>query len=104
MRRPSYPDPPHERDGGKGEHSASEVPPETAVALPAGVIGLLTLAQAAAYLGVSIRHLQDRVDIPRVDVSAPGAGKPAWRYRLHDLEHFALSRTVNPYVKRAGAT
>jgi hypothetical protein len=70
-------------------------------ALPLGVVPLLTVAEAARFLGLSVRHLQDRADIPRVDVAAPGATKPAWRYRLADLDHFAASRLVNPYL---GAT
>ena len=69
--------------------------------LPAGVVGLLTVAQAAAYLGLSPRHLQDRADIPRVDVSAPGAARPAWRYRVQDLEQFAARRVVVAYVPAA---
>ena len=64
--------------------------------LPAGVVPLLTIAGAAAYLGLSVRHLQDRADVPRIDVSAPGATKPQWRYRLTDLEAFAASRLVSP--------
>ena len=62
--------------------------------LPAGVVPLLTIAGAAAYLGLSVRHLQDRADVPRIDISAPGATKPQWRYRLTDLEAFAASRLV----------
>jgi hypothetical protein len=68
-----------------------------ATQLPAGVVPLLTTAEAARYLKLSVRHIQDRADIPRVDVSAPGATKPAWRYRVADLEHFAASRLVNAY-------
>lgn len=70
-------------------------------ALPPGVVGLLTVSQAAAYLGVSVRHIQDRADIPRVDISAPGAGRPQWRYRVADLEQFSARRVVAPYPPAA---
>jgi hypothetical protein len=66
-------------------------------ALPPGVMPLLTTAEAARYLGLSRRHMQDRADIPRVDVSAPGAARPAWRYRVEDLARFAAARVVAPY-------
>lgn len=88
MRRP---------EGTSGDHRSAPG------GLPAGVVGLLTIKQAAAYLRLSPRHLQDRADIPRVNVSAPGAGKPAWRYRVEDLEQFAASRNVNPYVSVSAA-
>lgn len=68
-----------------------------ATSLPVGVVGLLTIVQAATYLRVSIRHLRDRADIPRLDVSAPGATRPQWRYRVADLDAFAASRTILPY-------
>jgi hypothetical protein len=69
-------------------------------ALPAGVVPLLTQHQAAVYLGVSSRHLQGRADIPRLDVAPPGSSRPQWRYRLQDLEAFADSRIILPYVAR----
>lgn len=68
--------------------------------LPAGVVGLLTAKQAAAYLGLSPRHLQNRADIPRVDISAPGATRRQWRYRVGDLEAFAATRVTLPYTRR----
>jgi hypothetical protein len=67
------------------------------VTLPSGVTPLLNVAEAARYLGLSVGHLQARGDIPRVNVAAPESHKPAWRYRVVDLERFAELRLVNPY-------
>ncbi len=75
-------------------------PPPTPLALPANVTPLLTVAQAAQYLGLSERHLQDRADIPRLDAAAPGATRPLWRYRVTDLERFAESRVILPYMPK----
>ena len=47
---------------------------------------ILTLAQAATYLGVSIRSLQDRGDIPRHDIRLPGSRKAQWRYMRSELD------------------
>ena len=69
--------------------------------LPANVMPLLTTAQAAAYLGISERHLQDRADIPRLDVGPPRGARPLWRYRLSDLEAFAARRVVGAYEPAA---
>lgn len=57
---------------------------------------LLTHRQAASYLAISPRALQDRADIPRVDISAPGATRRMWRYRREDLDTLIASRVVNP--------
>lgn len=67
------------------------------VTLPSGVTPLLNVAEAARYLGLSVGHVQARADIPRVNVAAPESHKPAWRYRVVDLERFAELRLVNPY-------
>lgn len=63
------------------------------VVLPAG---LLTEQQAADYLGVSLRYMKGRGDVPRVNVAAPDAKRPMWRYRLADLEAWTAKHTVNP--------
>jgi hypothetical protein len=57
----------------------------------------LTIAQAAQYLSLSEGHLLERADIPRVNVASPESHKPAWRFRVADLEAFARLRLVNPY-------
>jgi hypothetical protein len=57
---------------------------------------VFTLEEAAVYLRMSPRALQDRADIPRCDISAPGAARPMWRYRRTDLDAFLAARVVNP--------
>jgi len=73
-------------------------------ALPAGIIPLLTVVEAARFLGLSAGHVQARGDIPRVNVAPPGSRKPAWRYRISDLEAFAQHRLVNPYTTGDAST
>lgn len=34
--------------------------------------------------------------IPRVDIRKPGSSKPAWRWRVVDLERFLRDRLVEP--------
>lgn len=58
---------------------------------------VLTTAEAASYLRVSVRALQDRADIPRVDIAAPGSRKAQWRYRRPDLERFVAERAIECY-------
>jgi hypothetical protein len=54
---------------------------------------LLTMKQAAAYLGMRLRWMYEVAHlIPRVDMRLPGATKPVWRYLRTDLDAFALSR------------
>lgn len=65
--------------------------------------GLLTLKQAADYLALSPRALQDRTDIPRVDVRDPASDRAAWRYRRVDLDAFAARRVVNPFPSEPAA-
>lgn len=68
---------------------------------PVGGEPVLTLDQAAAYLGMSRRHLQDRRDVPRVDLKAPGAKTPMWRYRRVDLDAFVLRRVEQQLERSA---
>lgn len=74
------------------QHAATPVPP----------LEVFTLQEAADYLRISPRALQDRPDIVRVDVSAPGAERPMWRYRKADLDRFLASRVVNPLRSTTG--
>ena len=54
--------------------------------------GLLTRKQAAEYLNVSIRWLEETALVPRVDLSRPGARRATIRYRRSDLDAFVESR------------
>lgn len=76
--------------------------PPTADQLP--TFGLLTSRQAAAWLNISLRALADRADVPRLNLAAPGADRPMWRYHVADLEAFAAARVVPIYqpLRRAG--
>ena len=62
---------------------------------------VFTLSEAAEYLRMSARALQNRADIPRVDISAPGSDRPMWRYRKVDLDRFLEMRVVNPLPSAA---
>lgn len=68
--------------------------------LPVGVIPLLDIKQAAAYLGFKgIRSMERHGPaIPRVNVAPAGSHKPAWRYRVEDLQLFVVTRLKNPYI------
>jgi hypothetical protein len=62
---------------------------------PAAQAGaLLTSKQAAAYLAISLRALQSRADIPRVDMSPPGSERAMWRYCRADLDRLIAMRTI----------
>lgn len=52
----------------------------------------LTTDEAAEYLGVSVRWLQGRPDIPRVNLGRPGAKRAMVRYRRTDLDSYMASR------------
>ncbi len=62
---------------------------------------VLTPREAAAYLRMSERGLQDRADIPRVDIAAPGTERAMWRYRRADLETFIAKRLLNAWKEPA---
>ena len=66
------------------------------IVLEVCALEVFTLEEAAAYLRISPRALQDRADIPRCDIAAPGASRPMWRYRKLDLDRFLALRVVNP--------
>lgn len=55
---------------------------------------LLRPKEAAAFLAISLRALQSRADIPRVDMSPPGSERAMWRYRRADLEQLIAMRTI----------
>jgi hypothetical protein len=91
------------------------LPPTPVAELVAGVLaeldrrrdherrGLLTLKQAADYLALSPRSLQDRADVPRVDIRDPASDRACWRYRREDLDTFAARRVVNPFSAEPAA-
>jgi len=54
---------------------------------------LLTIKQAAALLSMSVRTLQARRDIARLDVRPPGSKRPMIRYRRDDINAYIASRT-----------
>jgi hypothetical protein len=55
---------------------------------------LLTSRQAAAYLAISLRALQSRADIPRVNIAPPGSERAMWRYCRADLDQLIAMRTI----------
>ena len=65
--------------------------PEARPANQAGAI--LTQAQAASYLGISIRSLQDRADVPRHDIRPPGSRKAQWRLVRAELDQWVARHT-----------
>jgi hypothetical protein len=54
---------------------------------------LLSVEQAAEYLGVSIRHMWE-LRLARVDIRSPGSKRAAWRYQVSDLDAVIASRRV----------
>ena len=66
---------------------------------PAGA--LFTAKEAALWLGISLRQIADRADIPRLDIAPAGATRPQWRYRPADLEAFAAGRVILPYARKS---
>ena len=56
---------------------------------------LLTLKEAAAYLGVSTRWLESNREIVPVNIARPGAVRRMLRYRVSDLDAFAASRRTS---------
>ena len=59
--------------------------------------------EAARFLAISLRALQGRADIPRVDMSAPGSSRAMWRYRRADLEQLIAFRTIAPFLHEPAA-
>jgi hypothetical protein len=72
---------------GNGPDAAGAVAMTPAIAL--------TTDQAAAALGISVRQLKDRADIPRCDIAPPGATRAQWRYLPGDLHAFVAARRVS---------
>jgi len=64
---------------------------------------LLVSKDAAKFLAISLRLLQSRADIPRVNVSPPGSERPMWRYRRGDLIEFIARSTILPFRREASA-
>jgi hypothetical protein len=64
---------------------------------------LLRPKEAAAYLAVSLRALQSRADIPRVDMSPPGSERAMWRYCRADLDRLIAMRTIAPFLHEPAA-
>jgi hypothetical protein len=60
----------------------------------AGYINFNATEQAAAALGISVRQLKDRADIPRCDIAPPGATRAQWRYLPGDLQAFVAARRI----------
>jgi hypothetical protein len=65
----------------------------------------LTREQAAAYCGVSVRHFTRAIlpFVPAVDQRGPGARRPLWRVRQHDLDQWLERRRVGGREGRAPA-
>lgn len=53
---------------------------------------LLTTDEAAAYLSVSRRWLEQNPDIPRIDLARSGMKRSMPRYRVKDLDGYAARR------------
>ena len=57
--------------------------------------GYLTRSEAAAFMGVSLRWMeQNDHAIRRHSVAGPGAKKPAWRFLKADLDAYMTSRST----------
>lgn len=60
-----------------------------------------TREAAARYLGFeSARSLEERADIPYVDLRKPGAKQPMIRYLKADLDRLLAERRVDPVAER----
>lgn len=59
---------------------------------PFGPGKLLTLRQAAAYLSVSRRWLEDNPDVPFVNLALPGRKRAMRRYRVGDLDSYVVAQ------------
>jgi hypothetical protein len=67
--------------------------PATAARLDEMECGVFTMTEAARYLRMSVRSIQDRPDIPRHDCRAPGTRKAMWRYLRGELDAWIARRT-----------
>jgi hypothetical protein len=57
--------------------------------------GYLSRAEAAAYLGVSLRRLEGDSSVPKFNVARLGAKRATWRYRRADLDEWMAVRKHN---------
>ncbi len=64
--------------------------------------GLLTRREAAEYLNVSLRWLEECAAIPRVNLARPDAKRATIRYRKSDLDAFIESRLVASATQGVG--
>jgi len=64
---------------------------------------LLSPRDAEKFLGISLRSLQDRADIPRINMSPLGSKRMMWRYRRSDLIEYAARRTIQPFPRETSA-
>lgn len=62
------------------------------------MIALLDTRAAAQYLGVSPSHFRAHIapTLPRLNVAAPGARVPNWRYRAETLDAWIAARERGP--------
>jgi hypothetical protein len=56
---------------------------------------VLRRAAAARYMGSDPGWLDD-APIPRVDLRLPGARRPAWGWRVEDMDRYLAARVVEP--------
>ncbi len=56
--------------------------------------GYLDAKQAAAYVGVSLRHFEETVApfVPAADLRSPGASRPCLRWDVRDVDAFMASK------------
>lgn len=54
--------------------------------------GLLSRAEAADYLGVSVRYMEGNSSIPKQDLGRTGNRRRTWRYSKADLDAWIASR------------
>lgn len=54
--------------------------------------GYLSRTEAAGYLGVSLRFMEDNTSIPKINVAGPGSKRATWRYLKSDLDEWMKAR------------
>jgi hypothetical protein len=94
-----------EQVGASSPSDQREVSLGAAAAQNPGALGLIasherlwTTREAASYLGVSPRWLE-QAPIPKVNLARPGAKRAMPRYRKRDLDAYAAERVVSPSRK-----
>jgi hypothetical protein len=63
--------------------------------------GYLSRAEAATYLGVSVRRLEGDPSIPKFNVAGPRSKRATWRYRKTDLDSWMAGRKHGGNTGRA---